>query len=201
MGVKSGRPIPASLFFNCPLRAIIWRGSFMKCSNAIPALIVVGLPLAACNPQQPPVLGESQSPTLPAGRVVLLADLTSQEEVPPIRSAGTGSATAILNPATQELTWSINYRDLSGPAVSAHIHGPSGPGQNAVPQIDIGKGALESPLRGSAKVTPQEAQQILEGKWYINVHTAQNLGGEIRGQLEPVPASTGLRNPDRATAG
>jgi hypothetical protein len=173
----------------------------MKNFIALPAFAAAGLQLAACNMQQPPILGESASPTLPAGRVVLRADLTGQEEVPPIKSSGVGDATAILNPVTQELTWSINYRDLSGPAVSAHIHGPSGPGQNSVAQIDIGKGAMGSPLRGAAKVTPQEAQQILEGKWYINVHTAQNLGGEIRGQLEPVPASTGLKNPDRATGG
>jgi CHRD domain len=168
----------------------------MKHFVTLSTFVAAGLQLAACDMQrQPPVLGQSDAPTLPARRVVLRADLTGREEVPPIKSAGTGDAMAILNPATQELTWSVNYRDLSGPAVSAHIHGPSGPGQNAVAQIDIGKGALGSPLRGSAKVTPQEAQQILEGKWYVNVHTAHHLGGEIRGQLEPVPASTGLRKP------
>jgi hypothetical protein len=173
----------------------------MKRSIALPVFVAAGLQLAACDLRQPPVLGQSSSPTLPAGRVVLRADLSGREEVPPTTSPATGDAMAILNPATQELSWSINYRGLSGPAVSAHIHGPSEPGKNAVAQIDIGKSALGSPLRGSAKVTPQEAQQILEGKWYVNVHTAQNLGGEIRGQLEPVPPATGLKEPSPAYGG
>jgi hypothetical protein len=150
------------------------------------AYVVAGLQLVACDPRQPPILGQSQSPTLPRGRVVLQADLTSEQEVPPTTSRGAGTATAILNTTTEELTWSVNYHGLSGAAVSAHIHGPSDPGKNSVAQIDIGKRALESPMRGSAKVTAQDAQQILEGKWYVNIHAARNLGGEIRGQLEPV---------------
>jgi hypothetical protein len=154
------------------------------------AYVVAGLQLVACDPRQPPILGQPQSPTLPSGRVVLLADLSGKQEVPPIASPGTGNATAILNTATQELTWSVNYRGLSGGAVSAHIHGPSEPGKNSVAQIDIGKKALESPMRGSAKVTAQDAQQILEGKWYVNIHAARQLGGEIRGQLQPVPPAT-----------
>jgi hypothetical protein len=157
------------------------------------AYVVAGLQLVACDPRQPPILGQSQSPTLP-GRVVLQADLSGKQEVPPTKSTGTGNATAILNTATDELTWSINYRGLSGAAVSAHIHGPSDPGKNSVAQIDIGKSALGSPIRGSAEVTPQEAQQILEGKWYVNIHTARNLGGEIRGQLRPVPSATVLES-------
>jgi hypothetical protein len=98
--------------------------------------------------------------------------------------SGTGTATAILNTNTEELSWSVNYHGLS--AVSAHIHGPADPGANSVAQIDIGKSALKSPIRGSAKVTAQEAEQILDGKWYVNIHTARNPGGEIRGQLTPL---------------
>jgi CHRD domain len=150
------------------------------------AYVVAGLQLVACDLRQPPILGQSPSPTLPPGRVILQAVLTGEQEVPPTTSGGAGTATAILNATTEELSWSVNYHGLSGAAVSAHIHGPSDPGKNSVPQIDIGKSALESPIRGSAKVTAQEAEQILDGKWYVNVHTARNLGGEIRGQLKPV---------------
>jgi hypothetical protein len=158
----------------------------MKSVILFAVCIVAGLLLPACDLQQPPILGQSQSPTLPPGRVVLQAVLTGEQEVPPITSGGAGTATAILNATTEELTWSVNYHGLSGAAVSAHIHGPADPGKNSVAQIDIGKSALGSPIRGSAKVTAQEAEQILDGKWYVNVHTARNLGGEIRGQLKPL---------------
>jgi hypothetical protein len=156
----------------------------MKNAIALATSFVVGLQLAACDLRQPPILGQSPSPTLPPGRVVLQADLTGEQEVPPTTSSGTGTATAILNTNTEELSWSVNYHGLS--AVSAHIHGPADPGANSVAQIDIGKSALKSPIRGSAKVTAQEAEQILDGKWYVNIHTARNPGGEIRGQLTPL---------------
>ena len=63
----------------------------------------------------------------------------------PTTSRGAGTAVAILNTTTEELNWSVNYHGLSGAAVSAHIHGPSDPGENSVPQVDIGKSALEMP--------------------------------------------------------
>jgi hypothetical protein len=169
----------------------------MNRAIALPVIVAAVLQLAACD-RQPPILGESPNPTLPAGRVVLRADLSGKEEVPPTASMATGVATAILNPETQELTWSVNYEGLSSPAVAAHLHGPSEPDKTAVGQVNIGKGGLESPLRGSAKVTPEEAQQILDGKWYVSVQTAKNLGGEIRGQLRPLPGATSQRQP-RAT--
>ena len=35
----------------------------------------------------------------------------------------------------------------------------------------------------AATLTDAQAADMLAGKWYINVHTAANPGGEIRGQL------------------
>ena len=40
-----------------------------------------------------------------------------------------------------------------------------------------------SPMEGSATLTDAQAADLTGGKWYVNVHTATNKGGEIRGQV------------------
>ncbi len=42
---------------------------------------------------------------------------------------------------------------------------------------------IDSPLRGSATLTDAQAADLMAGKWYVNIHTAKNPNGEIRGQL------------------
>ena len=43
-------------------------------------------------------------------------------------------------------------------------------------------GSMDSPIKGSATLTAAQAADLLAGKWYVNLHTAANKGGEIRGQ-------------------
>ena len=79
------------------------------------------------------------------------------------------------------LRWKLNYTGLSGPATMAHFHGPAIPGANAGVVVPLPSAA--SPAEGQATLTPAQAADLRAGKWYINVHTAQNPGGEIRGQV------------------
>jgi CHRD domain len=121
-----------------------------------------------------------------AATVTFKADLKGSSEVPPNQTTGTGSATATFDPATKELTYSGSFSGLTGPAVAAHFHGPAEAGKNAGVQIWISeKGKpLESPFKGSAKLTDAQAADLMAGQWYVNVHTKANPGGELRGQLE-----------------
>jgi CHRD domain len=105
---------------------------------------------------------------------------------PGITSSGKGAATASLDTATKTLTWSVEYSGLSGPATVAHIHGPADPGADAGVVVPF-TGSLASPIKGSATLTDTQIGQLEAGKWYINIHTAANKGGEIRGQLVPSP--------------
>jgi hypothetical protein len=109
------------------------------------------------------------------------ASMTGAQEVPPTGSAGTGTATVTLYPGNW-ITWSVTYRGLSGPAVAAHFHGPAGPGSNAPPVIRLGPD-LASPITGSAEVTDNQIADLKAGNWYVNIHTAANPNGEIRGQV------------------
>jgi hypothetical protein len=44
---------------------------------------------------------------------------------------------------------------------------------------------VESPIKGSAALSPAQVADVLAGKWYVNLHTAANPGGEVRGQVMP----------------
>jgi CHRD domain len=114
------------------------------------------------------------------------ATLNGASEVPPTTSAGTGTATATLDTATKMLSWDVTYSGLSGPARAAHIHGPAAPGTNAGVVVPF-KGSLASPIRGSKALTAAQMADLEAGKYYVNIHTAANKGGEIRGQLTPAP--------------
>ena len=98
-----------------------------------------------------------------------------------ITSTGKGAGSFTYDPATHVLTYNVTYEGLSGPAVAAHIHGPAAPGANGPPVVPFANAA--SPITGTATLTDAQAADLAAGKWYVNVHTAANKGGEIRGQI------------------
>jgi hypothetical protein len=118
-----------------------------------------------------------------AETVNLKAAMNAASEVPPTSSQGKGEVTATYDTATKTLSWKGSYEGLSGPATAAHFHGPAAPGKNAGVVIPIFTGTPKSPFEGKATLTDAQAQQLLAGEWYANVHTAANKAGEIRGQL------------------
>lgn len=111
------------------------------------------------------------------------ADLTGAQEAPPVVTPARGSATATLDGAA--LQYTVQYSGLSGPATGAHFHGPAAAGQNAGVLVNIGQGGLASPIKGQAQLSDQQAADLKAGRLYVNIHTAKNPGGEIRGQVTP----------------
>jgi len=113
------------------------------------------------------------------------ADLKGASEVPPTTSSGTGMLTASYDPATKTLTWS---RLLLGPHRPGH--------RRPFPRLrrsrekcrrgrlDFREGStVLKPVQCSATLTDAQAADLQKGMWYVNVHTAANPGGELRGQL------------------
>jgi hypothetical protein len=118
----------------------------------------------------------------PAFAEKMKATLDGKAEVPAVTSAATGTADLDYDAASKKLTWKITYSGLSGPATAAHFHGPAEAGKNAGVAVAI-PNATASPVEGSATLTDAQAADLAAGKYYINVHTAANPGGEIRGQV------------------
>jgi hypothetical protein len=128
------------------------------------------------------VIGAAFAFAGPAFAEKLKATLDGKQEVPPNTSAGKGSADLDWDAASKKLSWKLTYSGLSGPATAAHFHGPAEPGKNAGVAVAI-PNAATSPVDGSATLTDAQAADLAAGKYYINIHTAANPGGEIRGQV------------------
>ena len=110
------------------------------------------------------------------------ASLDATQEVPPNDSKGKGTADLTYDTATKNLTWTITFDGLTGAATAAHFHGPAEPGKNAGVALQIGMNPT-SPAKGNATLTEAQAADLTAGRWYVNIHTGANRGGEIRGQV------------------
>jgi len=118
----------------------------------------------------------------PAFADKMKATLDGKSQVPANTSAATGTADIDYDPASKKLSWKVTYSGLSGPATAAHFHGPAEAGKNAGVAVAI-PNAGTSPVSGEATLTDAQAADLAAGKYYINIHTAANPGGEIRGQV------------------
>ena len=108
--------------------------------------------------------------------------LAASQEVPPNGSQGTGTVVTTLDKSTRTLKWTVSYSGLSGPVTAGHFHGPAAPGTNAGVVVPF-TGSMASPIQGQQVLTEAQMADLVAGKWYANLHTAANPGGEIRGQV------------------
>jgi hypothetical protein len=151
--------------------------------------------------------------------VTFVGHLTGANEVPPVPSSATGLATLLLDAAAQTLQINATFSGLTSNTNAAHIHccaplgtnagvattvpafpgfplgGTSGSFTSAV--FDLAQPTIYNPafvtLQGG--LTQAEAALIagiLNGTTYLNIHTVNFPGGEIRGQLEAVPEPAAL---------
>ena len=121
-----------------------------------------------------------------AATISFKVPLTGAEEVPPVTTAGKGSADLTWNQSTRVITWDITDSGLTGPVTMAHFHnGPEGKDGPAVIWLTKKDTEATGAIKGEATLTPQQAQQFEAGDWYINLHTKDHPAGEIRGQVKP----------------
>jgi hypothetical protein len=121
----------------------------------------------------------------PVGAATLhfATSLKGADEVPANDTKGTGKVTATLDTASKLFSYKVTYSGLTGPATMAHFHGPAAPGVNAPPVVPVPSSALANPMKGTATLSDDQIADLKAGKWYFNIHTAANKGGEIRGQV------------------
>jgi CHRD domain len=116
------------------------------------------------------------------------ATLGPRAEVPrpnaPAKAAGVFTATVTERRGKATIRWTLAFRRLSGPAVAAHIH--RGAAGVAGPVVVPLCGPCKTGQNGRRVVDEDVAEPFERGGYYVNVHTAKNSAGEIRGQLKLV---------------
>jgi len=111
------------------------------------------------------------------------ARLSGRSEVPKTDSKGTGTFDATFDTQSRQLNYTLTFQNLSGPATAAHIHGPAGRKATAGVVAPLGDKSPTSPVSGSLTLTEDQAKMLQTHMLYVNVHTAANPAGEIRGQI------------------
>jgi hypothetical protein len=117
------------------------------------------------------------------------ATMTLGQEVPkakaaPATAGGSFKATVTENGAKRSIRWTLTFHNLSGKAVAAHIH--MGKPGVAGPVILALCGPCKSGATGNLSTSTDVADALEHGKAYVNVHTAKNAAGEIRGAVKLV---------------
>lgn len=139
----------------------------MKTLDIIRALALASLAAAAASAQKP----------------VYTVTMDGAQEVPPVATAGTGTATVTVTLATREVVVSGSYSGLTSNQTLAHIH-LGAAGANGGPIVTLsGTGGTSGTISGSGILTAGQLTSLLACGTYINIHTVNNGGGEIRGQV------------------
>lgn len=116
------------------------------------------------------------------------ATLGSKAEVPqpnaPAKAAGVFSARVTERRGKATIRWTLTFRRLSGAAVAAHLH--RGKAGVAGPVVVALCGPCRNGQNGRKVVDEHVVSGFPSGRYYVNVHTAKNPAGEIRGQLKRV---------------
>lgn len=108
------------------------------------------------------------------------AKLSGDQEVPPVATLGSGTAVFLLH-GNGTVSGMLVTEHIDG--VAAHIH-QAPPGKNGPVVIPLTKTEDHKwrPAKG-ARLTAEQVQALSKGELYVNVHTKDHPGGEIRGQL------------------
>jgi hypothetical protein len=144
-----------------------------KATYALVALVAV---VAAASAVASPT-GATRS----AKTTKLTAFLTVNQALPAPKGArGSGTFTATVTGTT--IKWRMTFKGMTGAVGAAHIHAALAGKANPAPAVPL-CGPCTSGQSGTATASAAVLKQILGGGTYVNLHTAANAAGEIRGQI------------------
>ena len=107
--------------------------------------------------------------------------LSGDQEVPPVKSSGSGSGSITIND-DGSVSGSVTASGFAPTA--AHIHEGKA-GANGKVIVPFTKEGDKFSAPAGAKLTPEQLKAFKEGDLYVNIHSAAHPGGEVRAQLKP----------------
>ncbi|PCK07491.1 MAG: CHRD domain-containing protein [Alteromonadaceae bacterium] len=129
--------------------------------------------------------GEIRGQILPANIQVVWASLAGDKEVPAVTTSATGRAALTINTDTMGLELHAMSMDLND-ATDAHIHqGFAGETGGVAVALEQDTSDFNHWFVSGGTFTADQMTALWNGSLYVNVHSATNPGGEIRGQILP----------------
>jgi len=122
----------------------------------------------------------ASTPTAHAATITLAAYLSGAAAIPPSQSAAFGEADFTYDSETKELDYLVTYEGM--PAAQVEIRGPADATENAPVLIPFP--SPQSPLSGILVLSSGQADLLLAGRLYVEVHARSHADGAIRGQIE-----------------
>lgn len=118
------------------------------------------------------------------------ASLLGANEAPAVTTAATGTSQANLDGDVLTVTGSFSGLEsdlITVSGSSAHVHeAPAGQAGPIVFNLNVTSSDNRSgTFTGSQTLTQAQRDAYLAGRYYVNIHTVNNPGGEIRGQFVP----------------
>ncbi|HMN57798.1 MAG TPA: CHRD domain-containing protein [Ottowia sp.] len=141
-------------------------------------------PAPPSTPQALPPATES-SPEANPNLVTLTTLLDGASVIPPARSGAAGRLDALYDSSTRVLRWKASWDGLAGAITGVEFRGPADASQNA-PATMIWPSPFGTRYEGRATLSPQQATDLVSGRWYVSVFTSSYPQGELRGQLRVV---------------
>ncbi|MDQ6631126.1 MAG: CHRD domain-containing protein [Verrucomicrobiota bacterium] len=133
--------------------------------------------------------------TLAEAQSNFTVSINGAQETPPSGSPGIGSGTLTLN-VGNTLSYNVGYSGLTSAFSAAHIHGPAAPGVAAGILFSLNNTPITTTsgtLSGTTvALNPAQVTDLQSSLFYVNIHSGQFPGGEIRGQILPVPEPSTL---------
>jgi hypothetical protein len=166
--------------------------------NRLAALAIAAVAgiVAACGSDK------DTTPPIVSNVVTFDATLTAAKENPATNSQGSGTFHATLDTVTGAFTYDVTFQGMTSNVTLGHIHGPAASTANASPILNFATlpggtfttGATSGTAHGSTTLNAANQltatvngdslkKLLLAGLTYVNIHTSQNGGGEIRSQL------------------
>jgi hypothetical protein len=117
-------------------------------------------------------------------------NLDGLQETPPVATPATGTGSLFLDDVTGSYTISGTFQDLIGTSNNAHIHGPAAIGAGpagVIHGLTFDFGVSSGTYSGANTFTAPQMADLINGLYYVNIHSSFAPGGEIRGQILLVP--------------
>lgn len=142
------------------------------------AVVTMGLGFAACD--------EDVADDV----ITKTAAMTGDQEVPAVTTSGSGTVSYTYNKSNKVLSYTATWTNMTDSAISMHIHGLGLRGQSAPVFQNFTLNALQRQKSGTYTGTllidgsSITAENLLGGRYYLNLHSKAFPGGELRAQLE-----------------